>query len=318
MGVLIVPNFRNNDWPETGDASGPSKHYCEQLELGHILVFTETPFPLSSDDRRFLLDVRQSSAQYHKNISYRPGEDRIRGVDQCGIDIKTLRNILRTYSRNVSAFVRTFLSPYAKGVRLDFASFRPIEEQGRKMSLKARNDLVHVDAFPTRPTNGDRILRVFTNIHPTQPRGWVTGDTFDVLAAEMAADSGLPAIARRSRSSLQRAQHQLNVLLRKLGLPVKDRSPYDRFMLLFHDYLKQNEHYQKVCPKYYSAFAPNSTWLVYTDMVPHAVRFGQFALEHTFIVPTSALLRPDCAPVHILESLAGVSLRHATSLRPAA
>ena len=171
MGVLIVPNFRNNDWSETGDASGPSKHYCEQLELGHILVFTETPFPLSSDDRRFLLDVRQSSAQYHKNISYRPGEDRIRGVDRCGIDLKTLRNIMRTYSRNVSAFVRTFLSPYAEGVRLDFASFRPIEEQGRKMPLKARNDLVHVDAFPTRPTNGDRILRVFTNIHPTQPRG---------------------------------------------------------------------------------------------------------------------------------------------------
>jgi hypothetical protein len=77
MSVLIVPDFRNNDWPETGDASGPSKHYCEQLESGHILLFTETPFPLNSDDRQFLLDVRQSNAQYHKNISYRPGEDRI-------------------------------------------------------------------------------------------------------------------------------------------------------------------------------------------------------------------------------------------------
>jgi hypothetical protein len=146
----------------------------------------------------------------------------------------------------------------------------------------------------------------------------VTGDTFDVLAVQMAADSGLPAIARHGRSSLQRALHRVNVLLRKMGLPMKDRSPYDRFMLLFHDYLKQNEHYQKVFPKYYSAFAPNSTWIVYTDMVPHAVLFGQFALEHTFIVPTSALVRPDCAPVRILESLAGVSLTHTTSLRPAA
>src|SRR5262249_27039104 len=106
------------------------------------------------------------------------------GVDRCGIDLKTLRNIMRTYSRNVSAFVRTLLSPYAEGVRLDFASFRPVEEQGRKMPLKARNDLVRVDAFPTRPTNGDRILRVFTNIHPTLPRGWVTGDTFNVLAVQ--------------------------------------------------------------------------------------------------------------------------------------
>src|SRR5215831_2230509 len=119
---------------------------------------------------------------------------------------------MRTYSRNVSAFVRTFLSPYAEGVRLDFASFRPVEEQGRKMPLKARNDLVHVDAFPTRPTNGDRILRVFTNIHPTLPRGWVTGDTFNVLAVQMAADSGLPAIARHGRS------HRPNVRASTAGL----------------------------------------------------------------------------------------------------
>jgi 3-deoxy-D-manno-oct-2-ulosonic acid (Kdo) hydroxylase len=230
MGVLVVPNFRS-DRPETGYASGTAKHYCEQLESGHILLFTETPFSLNPDDRQFLLDVRQSSAQYHKNISYRPVDDRIRGVDRRGIDVKTLRNIMRTYSRNVSGFVRTFLSPYARVVRQDFASFRPIEEQGRKMPIKARNDLVHVDAFPTRPTNGDRILRVFTNIHPTQPRGWVTGDTFDILATQMAADSGLPAIARQSCSSIQRALHQFSVWLRKMGLPVKDRSPYDRFML---------------------------------------------------------------------------------------
>jgi hypothetical protein len=318
MGVLTVPNFRDNDWLETGGASAASKHYCEQLEFGHILLFTETPFPLNAIDRQFLLDVRQSSARYHKNISYRPGEDRIRGIDRYGIDVETLRDIMRTYSRNVSAFVRTFLSPYAKGVRLDFASFRPIEEQGRKMPLNARNDLVHVDAFPTRPTNGDRILRVFTNIHPTQPRRWVTGDTFDILAAQMAADCGLSAIARHGRSSLQRALHQVSTWFRKMGLRVKHRSPYDRFMLLFHDYLKQNDRFQKASPKYYSSFAPNSTWLVYTDMVPHAVLFGQFALEHTFIVSRSALLWPECAPIHILESLAGVSLTHTTSLRAAA
>ena len=29
------------------------------------------------------------------------------------------------------------------------------------MRLRARNDLLHVDSFPTRPVRGDRILRVF-------------------------------------------------------------------------------------------------------------------------------------------------------------
>src|SRR5690349_1309833 len=126
MGVLTVPNLRDNGSREMRDANAASKHYCEQLESGHILLFSDTPFPLNADDRQFLLAVRQSSTRYHKNISYRPGEDRIRGIDRCGMDVETLRNIMRTYSRNVSAFFRAFLSPYAKGVRLDFASFRPI------------------------------------------------------------------------------------------------------------------------------------------------------------------------------------------------
>ena len=43
-------------------------------------------------------------------------------------------------------------------------SYRPVEEATRKLRLKARNDLLHVDAFPTRPTNGWRILRCFVLI----------------------------------------------------------------------------------------------------------------------------------------------------------
>jgi hypothetical protein len=318
MGVLKVSEFRNGGWPEAGNATGLSKHYCEQLEAGHILLFTETPFRLKRDDRQFLLNVRQSNANYHKNISYRPCENRIRGVNRHGTDVERLRNIMRAYSQNVSAFISTFLAPYAGGLRLDFASFRPIEEQGRKMSIKARNDLLHVDAFPTRPMNGDRILRVFTNIHPTRPRAWVTANTFDVLAAQMAIDSGLLAIARQSRSSVHRVLHEISRALGRMGLPLKDRSPYDRFMLSFHDYLKQNEGFQRNCPKYHWDFAPNSTWIVFTDMVPHAVLWGQFALEHTFIISTDVLRRPDRAPVHILESLAGIPLTYAKSYRPAA
>ena len=317
MRVPMVSGSRNNCWTETNDACLP-RHYCEELELGHILLFTETPFSLDSKDREFLLGVRQSSAGYHKNISYRLREDQIRGVDRRSVDVERLRNVMQTYARNVSAFVCRFLSPYAEGFRLDFASFRPIEEQGRKMSIKASNDLLHIDAFPTRPTNGDRILRVFTNIHPTQPRDWVTTDTFEVLAAQMALDSGLTAVAGQSRRWPYKSLHQIRRVLRRMGLPLKDRSPYDRFMLLFHDYLKRNEKFQKTCPKYHWSFAPNTTWLVFTDMVPHAVLSGRFALEQTFIIPRRVLLRPDFAPVHILESLAGVELTHPTSVLGAA
>lgn len=85
---------------------------------------------------------------------------------------------------NQFVFCKVFLSPYAKHWKIDFASFRPIEEKGRKMRLRARNDLLHVDSFPTRPIFGDRILRTFININPTENRVWRTSDTFEKLVEQ--------------------------------------------------------------------------------------------------------------------------------------
>jgi hypothetical protein len=86
--------------------------------------------------------------------------------------------VLRDYSKTVVDFAASVLSAYAGQWHLDYASFRPQEEASRKLSRHARNDLLHVDSFPTRPTRGDRIFRVFTNINPTAPRVWRTGETF--------------------------------------------------------------------------------------------------------------------------------------------
>jgi hypothetical protein len=48
-------------------------------------------------------------------------------------------------------------------------------------------------------------------------------------------------------------------------------------------------------------------------LVPHAVLSGQFALEQTFIIPLSALVTPDKAPIRILEKIAGAPLATAPS-----
>ncbi len=56
-------------------------------------------------------------------------------------------------------------------------------------------------------------------------------------------------------------------------------------------------------------FPPKSSWLVFTDLVGHAVLAGQYALEQTFTVSRQALRQPEQAPVSILERLAGVPLR---------
>ena len=291
---------------ETLPKEGPERHreVCRVLEEGNILLFRETPFEIPEKDREFLLRQRQTDAGYHKNIAYRPGGDRVTGVArQQAEDARELRRVLRDYSRTAVDFASRLLVPYAGQWHLDYASFRPQEEAGRKLSRHARNDLLHVDSFPTRPTRGDRIFRLFTNINPAAPRVWRTGEVFPELAERFAVSSGL--LPRVSRGGIRR---WVPSALRSVGLPVRVRPPYDEFMHRFHNFLKDNEAYQDSARAQVISFPPGATWMVFTDMVTHAVLSGQFALEQTFLIARESLVLPQMAPVAVLERLAGKEL----------
>lgn len=306
--MVEVRDFTANGWADPSLKEERARWCCQRLEEGEILFFEQSPLTLSEQDRTFLMNVRQAGSSYYKNISYRPSQDRARGFAKGSVDEKTLRLVLRNYSQRLTLSVRELLAPYAQAWQLDFSSFRPFEEQGRQLSLRARNDLLHVDSFPTRPTNGNRILRVFINLNQSQPRVWVTTDTFEALAKQFAVSARLSEFAAQARSPMRPLRRSLVRLASSVGIPLKDRSPYDRFMLNFHHYLKENQAFQDSCPKSRWEFPPNSFWVVFTDMVPHAVLSGQFALEQTFIVPRESLLLPHKAPVSILEKLCGTPL----------
>ena len=290
------------------DNSAPSSatNHCRLLEQGNILFFDNIPFDLPGDDIEFLLSTRQTSTRLHKNISYRPGQDVIRGAAANAKEVnERVRAIMRNYSTSVQKFLATFLTPYASTWQLDYASFRPIEEAGRELPLHQRNELLHVDAFPSRPTWGGRILRFFNNINPTEVRVWEIGEDFEKVATEFSGEAGLNSVNSGGSKVVARAARTLG----KLGVPLlPDRSQYDRFMLRFHDYLKENSEYQSRTSRTRIEFPPNSSWMVYTDCVPHSVQSGQFALEQTFIIPYDSLVAPEVAPVSILERLAGRSL----------
>lgn len=272
-----------------------------QLERGNVVLFPESVFSLSPADSQFLLQQRQTSAAYHKNIAYRPLTGRLTGYEAAHAeDAARLREILKTFSTDATRFVNEALTPYAGAIRLDFSSFRPIEEQGRALRVRARNDLLHTDAFPTRPTNGDRILRFFVNLNPSVSRVWITSETLEPLVERLGNAAGLGQIARLARNGAARAARQLG---RSLGLTV--RSPYDRFMMHFHNWLKENEEFQKNCPKSRWEFAPGAVWMVYTDMVTHAVLSGQYAMEQTFLVSRGAMLEPERSPAGVLRRLCG-------------
>lgn len=272
------------------------------LEHGDVLLLNETPFLPAPDDLAFLITQRQSESRTHKNIAYKPDVDRTTGTKAESPETAArLHSILSSYSQGAIAFLTELLPQYATGWKVDYASFRPLEEAGRKLPARRRNDLMHVDAFPSRPTHGGRILRAFTNIHPRRPRVWATAGPFEDLARQFAREAGLERVlspGARLRRALIRGMHIA-------GIKGADRSPYDEFMLRFHDWLKTNEEFQRSVWENVFTFAPGSTWISFTDQVAHKVLSGRFALEQTFVVPLSVCAEPETAPIRVLERCAG-------------
>lgn len=271
--------------PERRQAEG--RALCQALEAGEILYFPVSPLALPADDAAFLLRQKQASGPHHKNIAYKTAQDQVTGY--AGEDGERMRAVMRRFSQSALQLLAQLLPPYR--LDPDFASFRGIEEQGRQLAERSRNDLLHVDSFPTRPTHGKRILRFFINVNPAAPRVWRTGPPFPELANRYAASSGL----------LRRALHpSLSVRLGELG---HARPAYDRFMLAFHHWLKANREFQSAAHPIWE-FPPGSAWLCFTDTVSHAVLRGQYALEQTVMVRPDGLQSPELAPAAVFAQLA--------------
>jgi hypothetical protein len=269
----------------------------EPLERGEIIHFPVCPFRLpEGDDHRFLLEQRLGG-RIHKNISYDPNTGKAAGyLHQSTEQAERLRGILRSFAESATTWLARTLPRYARSWQRDRVSYRPAEEATRKMRLTARNDLLHVDAFPSRPTRGQRILRLFANVNPTEPRIWVTSDPFAKLLSRFADEVGLPA--GHSATWFHRLRQNMLGLFAKSR---RQRTVYDSFMLRFHDFLKANDEFQERAPKRFWNFQPGSAWMVFTDTASHAVLRGRFALEHSYFVSPKDLKLPAESPPALLE-----------------
>ena len=305
---IVAPGFTGlitvHDIPLSVESAGDQgRQLCAQLEAGNIVMLPQTPIFIPEEDRRLLLGQKQASSAYRKNIAYHPAEDRVTGFDASEHhEAERVRRLLRDYSQRSAEFLNRFLPPYAHKCKLDYGSFRPIEEQGRQARLHSRNDVLHLDSFPTRPTNGARVLRLFTNINPVQDRVWLTSQTFETFGPRFARAAGLVSLRH---NLLKKSVHSI---ARAFRLSNVQRPPYDEFMCRCHNAMKEDVKFQKTTPKHRWEFPPNSSWLVFTDGVCHAVISGQYALEQTFLVPQSALVEPQRSPLAILEKITGRSL----------
>jgi hypothetical protein len=199
--------------------------------------------------------------------------------------------MMARYADQARTLVLSLCPGYAKRLRWGLTSFRPVEARGRASSRKKDDTRLHVDAFASRPNQGQRILRVFCNINPGgEPRVWEIGEPFNT-------------VARRYRDRMPPQWPGSAWLFERLRITKGRRSAYDHVMLNLHDQAKLDDDYQKIAPKMRVEFAAQSTWLAFTDRVMHAALAGQYLLEQTFYLPLAAMQDERFAPLRILEEL---------------
>jgi hypothetical protein len=204
--------------------------------------------------------------------------------------------MMHRFCGQAKALVENLLPGYKPKLTMGRASLRPVEAAGRAQSWRKDDTRLHVDSFPATPLNGKRILRVFTNVNPSgRPRSWRIGEPFEQVSARFAP--GIPTPA------------PLSLMLMQLFRVTRGRrSPYDHYMLGLHDAMKADDHYQRTCPQSNFDFPAQSTWITFTDSVPHAVTAGQHQFEQTFYLDVEGMAQPEKSPLRILERQLGKSL----------
>ncbi len=287
--ILRIPG---SSWSEDRDAQTAAR--CESLlEHGGLVVLPELAFRLEPGEERFL-DVRWLSGR-RKNIGLDGAS--VRGSSARGSDREALRTMIARFAAGARALVRHLLPDYAQHVREARTSFRPAPVEGRAQSPRHDDRRLHVDAFPSRPNRGERILRVFCNVNPHgRDRIWKVGEPFEAMASRF-----LPSIRRMLPGEA--------ALLSALRVTRSRRSPYDHAMLALHDRAKLDATYQRESPQDEIRFAPGTTWLCFSDQVMHAVTSGQHMMEQTLHLPLAAMRDPAASPLASLERLAGRPMR---------
>ena len=269
----------------------PQREWQEALESGRVLYCPGLAFRFTSDETRYL-DPAFSDTK-RKSIYLRADRPGVWGTAASLPDRQALESLLKRFQIASLGLVAGMFPGYVGQMNAASTSFRPraTGEGHEALSWRKDDTRLHVDAFPSNPPHGMRILRVFSNVG-TSARVWRIGEPFESMA----------------RHFLPRIRGPLPVtasILQTLGITKRRRSPYDHYMLQLHDRAKSDPDYQAQCEQTRFEFAPGTTWICYSDQVMHAAMAGQFMMEQTVHVPMTALGYPEYAPVSLLQKLVG-------------
>ncbi|MFM9836212.1 MAG: Kdo hydroxylase family protein [Methylophilaceae bacterium] len=263
------------------------------LEQGQVLFFPELAFVLEESEKQFLSPSWLNGSR--KNISL-DGE-KVGGAQGSAEQLAELAAMVARFSQQATHLVQQLFPNYVRYLHQARTSYRPTAiNANQAISWKKDDTRLHVDAFPSRPTHGERILRVFANVNPIQePRVWRVGEPFEATAKRFLPNIKRPVIGSAS-------------LLKLLNITKSKRSEYDHIMLHLHDKMKADMHYQETVPQETVHFPPGCVWICFSDQALHAAMSGQFMFEQTFHLPVAALQHPELSPLKVLERLKGRAL----------
>lgn len=288
--VDIVREYGDETWGETG----PTRAVEAAVESGQVLSFPKLAFHFDAAERRFL-DPRWADAKA-KNVSVRWPAGDLRGAVGGAADLAALKALVVRYAEYSEALALRLFPQYRGHLRRGNTSFRPIDLAGRARSWRQDDTRLHIDAFPSNPMHGTRLLRVFSNVNPLgRPRCWRVGEPFE-------------AHALRYLSRISRPLPGSAWLLHAAGITKRRRTEYDHVMLQLHDRAKADAAFQQAGPQARVDFAPGTTWVCFSDQVLHAAMGGQHMMEQTFLIDAACLAQPASAPLAVLERLIGRAL----------
>src|SRR6201991_4286854 len=293
MNESQIIEVTSGDW-QAQNLSVARETLLAGVERGKVLYFPNLRFAIEGGESA-LLDPAIADPN-RKNISLEANGGALHGVLGDTVVQSAVRALIARYQTNARTLVDGLFPEYRNKLRVAPTSLRLHQVETRQTSWRKDDSRLHVDAFPSRPNYGERILRVFTNINPKgAPRVWRVGEPFEDMAKRF-----LPGIKTQMPGSAW--------LMNLLHITKSPRSEYDHLMLHLHDAMKADLAYQKASPQETMPFPPGSVWVCFSDQTSHAVMSGQYMMEQTFFLPVKSMAQPECAPLGILERLQGRAL----------
>jgi hypothetical protein len=281
---------------DMADVGHGNPAWIAALEAGKVLYFPnfgEHGFtPQKEELALFREDIRDPKT---RNISLSASGE-LKGVVGDDATKALMAGMIGRFRAQAEGLLGNLVPRYGEHLRRGATSFRPSVVQNRVQSWRADDRRMHVDAFPSRPNYGERLLRVFTNVNQEgEPRVWRVGEPFEDVARRF--------LPKAKPYSAWQAK-----VLNALHVTKSLRSEYDHLMLQLHDGMKSDLDYQKNAPQVTFGFPPGCAWVCFSDQTSHAVMAGQYMMEHTLQLSPMHQYDRESSPLAILTRMKGHAL----------